>query len=377
MTGWSSRMRRSAVLAVPIAALLAATGGTPAVASPAHAVLAAEHTGTMQAHPATGFTWHKLHLINGWVSASTSYLNTGAPEYAVHKGVVYLSGALSKLASSPSDNFATLPPGARPAHWLFIQVYTNNGVEGTLEIRPDGTMHSFYGGSGSFTASLAAVSFPTAAIKSHRLTLQNGWQSSESTYLSGDPSAAIGGGIVYLSGALNRTVAGSRQFAVLPRADRPAHVLRILDYAFGGTTGWLTIEPDGAIFAYGAQATSFTSLAGISYPVASTRWHKLHLTAGWAAAKGAYQSAAPSYAVVAGVVYLTGGMREVRGMTGTVGQLAKAEQPVHRLYFGTYVGSGSFGTMGMAGSLILVTSKPFKLAMTFTSFAGISYPQHS
>src|SRR6266852_5580017 len=79
------------------------------------------------------------------------------------------------------------------------------------------------------TAALAAGSQPDtqAAVTSvtwHKLNLLNGWKSSQSTWNTGNPSYAISGGVVYLSGSLHGG-AGSSNFAILPKAARPAHWL--------------------------------------------------------------------------------------------------------------------------------------------------------
>lgn len=57
----------------------------------------------------------------------------------------------------------------------------------------------------------------------HKLTLINGWTSSQNVYGTGNPRYAISGGVVYLSGSLHAGT--STSFAVLPKAARPAHWL--------------------------------------------------------------------------------------------------------------------------------------------------------
>ncbi len=62
--------------------------------------------------------------------------------------------------------FAILPSSFRPAHNMYITVYTNGDTSGTLYIGHDGTMEAYSSGSlrlgehrACFT-SLATVSFP-------------------------------------------------------------------------------------------------------------------------------------------------------------------------------------------------------------------------
>jgi len=111
-----------------------------------------------------GVTWTSLSLINGWVSENGAY-STGNPKVAVQSGIVYLSGSLAQSTPSSSE-FAILPSSFRPAHNMYITVYTNGDTTGTLYIGHDGTMEAYSGtpcGSGNtaqcFT-SLATVSFP-------------------------------------------------------------------------------------------------------------------------------------------------------------------------------------------------------------------------
>jgi hypothetical protein len=117
------------------------------------------HTGN-----ATLVTWSPITLQNGWASSQSIYA-TGDPRASIQTGIVYLSGSLHQ--STPTSSvFATLATTYRPAHNLYITVYTNGGTSGTLYIGHDGTMEAFSSatcGSGNaaqcFT-SLASVSYP-------------------------------------------------------------------------------------------------------------------------------------------------------------------------------------------------------------------------
>ena len=112
----------------------------------------------------TGVTWQSLVLQNAWASSNATY-GTGNPKVALQGNVVYLSGSMHQ--STPgSAIFAFLPSTYRPAHNMYITLYTNGGTSGTLYIGNDGTMEAFSSascGSGNaaqcFT-SLATVSYP-------------------------------------------------------------------------------------------------------------------------------------------------------------------------------------------------------------------------
>jgi hypothetical protein len=112
----------------------------------------------------TGVSWTSLSLINGWASENATFAS-GNPKVAEQSGIVYLSGSLHQPTAG-TDQFATLPSSFRPAHNMWITVYTVSDTSGTLYIGHDGTMEAFASGAcGSentaqcFT-SLAGVSFP-------------------------------------------------------------------------------------------------------------------------------------------------------------------------------------------------------------------------
>jgi len=116
------------------------------------AAYAAAHT---TSPAAASFSLQKLTLKNGWTSGCCS---AGAPRAGVSGGVVYLAGAIAGT-SATSSVFARLPLNDRPAHNMWLPVYTLDGTEGSLFIGPDGTMEAFGGSATGFT-SLAGVSFP-------------------------------------------------------------------------------------------------------------------------------------------------------------------------------------------------------------------------
>jgi hypothetical protein len=113
---------------------------------------------------ASGVTWTSLSLINGWASENGAY-GTGNPKVSLQGGIVYLSGSLGQSTPGSSE-FAILPSSFRPAHNMYITVYTNGDTTGTLFIGNNGAMEAYSAtscGSGDtaqcFT-SLATVSFP-------------------------------------------------------------------------------------------------------------------------------------------------------------------------------------------------------------------------
>lgn len=73
---------------------------------------------------------------------------------------MYLSGSLHTAGTS--ETFARLPRAARPAHNLYITVYTFGDTSGTLYIGRNGIMDAYSStpSEADDYTSLAAVSYP-------------------------------------------------------------------------------------------------------------------------------------------------------------------------------------------------------------------------
>ncbi len=363
---------RSARLILPAAALLTAMGSAAAIASPVRAGLPA---GRGYSAPATAkLTWHPLKLLNGWKSATAKLLATGVPSWALKNGVVYLRGAIRQPTGGGSM-FASLPKDARPTGNLYNQVFSKANVPAVLFIGSDGAMAAYDGNADAFT-SISAVSYPTASVKSHKFKLLNGWLSSQPAFQTGNPSYAISKGVVYLSGSMHS--GGNSPLAfVLPKAARPAHTMFISVYTFDGTTpGVVEILPQGEVDIAGAGAAGYTSLATISFPVAATKWHHIALESGWKPFTK-FDTVAPAYAVVNGIVYLNGAMRQSPAGDGLWTTLPVAARTAHVVDIEVMTTSGSVGAVTVTSRLGLVSSVPFSNAQAMTSLAGIAYPPSS
>jgi hypothetical protein len=212
----------------------------------------------------SGLTWHRLPAGNGWSDAPID--GAGRASYAVRGGVVYLAGSLHHGSTS---TVGTLPAAARPSVNLYLADYTAKGNIGDILITPAGAV-SVYGVLDSTQTSLDGLSYPAAKAKFswHPIPLTGTWESSNSVWGSGNPSYAVVGPIVYLSGSMQDTSAGTGLFAFMPKASQPAHNVTKLVYAFGGTSGGMTIAQNlGLIGSNPASlAEEYTSFAGFSYP---------------------------------------------------------------------------------------------------------------
>lgn len=104
-----------------------------------------------------------LSLLNGWQSAQGIY-DTGDPGYSMTGGIVHLSGSLTQPTAG-SEEFAVLPPNARPSHYLYITTYALDGTAGAVLITPAGDMYAFGPNLNDTQAytSLAGITFPAGS----------------------------------------------------------------------------------------------------------------------------------------------------------------------------------------------------------------------
>jgi hypothetical protein len=192
-------------------------------------------------------------------------------------------------------------------------------------------------------ASAATAQPPTVAtgLTWHPLTLINGWQSAQGSYTTGDPAWAVKNGIVYLSGSLiqpGATPTSNDEFAVLPPAARPSasQDMDLVAYTLNGTQGFIGIGPGGALTALSpnpSDAQGFTSLAGISYPAATTATHNLSAVNGWSGS-GMGGTNKLTYAVTGGVVRLSGETWQNSGSSNPeFAVLPAAARPAHKESF--------------------------------------------
>ncbi len=216
-----------------------------------------------------------------------------------------------------------------------------------------------------------------AGVTFHPLTLINSWVSSQSQYDTGDPAAGLSNGVVYLAGSLHQPSPGGSEFAILPKAYRPAHRLVFPIYTLDGSEGTLYIDTQGGMWLYGASIGGYSSLAGVAFPLTPPS-QKLKLINGWKSGQPVLDGTGdPSVSLSHGVVYLSGSLRQPSGTSTTFATLPKAYRPSHWLYLPVYSTSGtsagqqaSLG-IGPQGQLTLTGSPAAKV---FTDLGGAEYP---
>jgi len=112
-------------------------------------------------YPAAPVSWQPLTLL----SSAVRDLSCQPPSWYISGGVVYLTGPVL-IAAGFNGQFATLPPGARPAHTLYL-IANGDGpgmtVYVTLRIDPSGAVSVFNGAdySEGYAISLSGLSWHT------------------------------------------------------------------------------------------------------------------------------------------------------------------------------------------------------------------------
>jgi hypothetical protein len=373
---WTGRAFQSLLAAGAMAALGVTAGAGSASAATARPAVPA----------ITGVTWHQLTLINGWVSGQSQEPGDGIPAWTVRNGVVYLTGSVMQTGGD-LGKFAVLPSAARPSRVLYMTVdVAGHGTSGWIIIYPNGAMYATantYSDAQGFTG-LAGISYPAKAMAMSTLSLENGWQSADTQYSTGDPSYSVSNGMVYLSGSVYQPAGDNQVFGVLPPAARPAHTMYLSVYTFDGALGELEVDTNGDVLAYEGGAQQYTSLAGVSFPVASATMNPLTLINGWHSAQPSYGTGDPSYWVSNGVVHLSGSLLQppAPGDTQDFAVLPVSARPKYYLYIKTEVSPPD--SIAAAGDIVIspdgrVYSDSFPLSESeaFTSLAGISYPRGS
>jgi hypothetical protein len=359
VAGGRSLAAALAVAAIPVTMAATSLGSGSASAATVRPATAASKV-----------AWHKLTMINGWATDASQY-NSGNPSYVVRNGIVYLSGSMHQPSGNGTISEATiLPPAARPAHIMYVDVYTYQDTVGHLIIFPDGSVlvgAATQQNAQSYT-SLAGVSFPAKKTAAHALALIDGWHAGQAGY--GKPGYSATGGMVYFSGALHQLSGSNDTAAHLPKADRPKTSQYLLTYTPDGT-GIVRVDPNGAVSVYGSLATSFSSLAGVSFQVATSGRHVLTLANDWHAAT----FGKPSYSVVDGVVHLSGSLYESGTESNLFSVLPPAARPKHNMWIPVYTFDGAPGTLKvLPNGRIYLYSPTASTAREYSSLAGVTYP---
>ena len=224
-------------------------------------------------------------------------------------------------------------------------------------------------------AAAAATASITPTCQWQALSLTGGWTSEEGAYNTGDPSFCVSNQIVYLSGSVAQTGSGSGTvFAQLPQVAWPSSTMYLNIYTRYGAPGVLRISTDGVMSAYYGNATGFTSLAGISFPVAGAATTPLPLTGGWGSAASQYDTRDPAVLVTGDAVHLEGSPETQPGNLFThLAPLPPDAVPANEARIPSYAYGGLLGelTIGSGSGEVFASGGG---TTGFTSLAGVTYP---
>jgi hypothetical protein len=141
------------------------------------------------------------------------------------------------------------------------------------------------------------------------------------------------------------------------------------------------------VFSLGGGACAASAFVGPLNPSApavssatTVRLHPLKLVNGWkSAARTAFNSGGPSYAVSNGVVYLSGGIYQPRQGKAEFAVLPRGARPATNVFITVSIDEGlaNFGTLFISPKGVMevyVPSAAGTPASDFSSLAGVSFP---
>jgi hypothetical protein len=324
---------------------------------------------------APSVTFSKLTLINGW----GPYAGSAAPAVADIAGIVTFKGAISTTSTNTSNVAFILPPGLRPATFVYIPVDMCDAAPGELNIAPTGVTQVIAAGSNAdatcFT-SLDGASFALSTASFTALHLRPGWKNAANG--GRKVSAGIVGGSVRLAGQLLTKGKKGTAFT-LPAGFRPAKDVYVAVNLCTGSIGRLFIKPSGVVTVQPDGAGNFwavqcgVSLEGASFPLPATTFTGLKLTNGWK--NGAYGTAKAGVRLVSGVVRLRGAI-VTGGTNAEPFFLPKGFRPGHQVFVTADMCGGSKGRLIIRpdGEVsVQAAGNDFAEAACFTSLDGVSF----
>ncbi len=205
------------------------------------------------------------------------------------------------------------------------------------------------------------------------LTLQNGW-TGQAFYTANAAAARDCSGIVQLKGGISTSGTNLSAFTLPPALQPGVYVYLPVD-GYAAAKVRLYITPTGVVNVYApsgapTDATSFTSLEGVSFPVSTTGYTPLTLQNGWTSYGGSTR--APAVANVGGIIRFQGAVSG--GTSAPVFTLPSSMWPSTT----TYVSANLY--LGARGRLVIQTNGvvtvetqtgTFADASSFTSLEGV------
>jgi hypothetical protein len=323
---------------------------------------------------AIGQAFTPLALTGGWVP----YTTTSAPAIGIDcGGMVMFKGGMSSSGTDPAA--FTVPVGYRPSGTIYVGLDQVVAHKGRLYVPTTGAAaivaETTFSNATSFT-SLDGVSYALSAAGYTPLTLINGWVN----YSSGTRGPAISnaGGIVRMQGSISAAAGSTLVPFTLPVGYRPPVDVYIPIDLVSATKGRIHITSTGAvdIQPFGgavSNATAFTSLEGISFPLNATGYTTVTLTNQWFHAPYYTRNFAAS--VSNGIVRLQGAIGAPDGSQTLVGTLPAQFRPPATVYLRTSMCASSEGRIYIKsdGTVNVQPETNATDATCFTSLEGLFY----
>jgi hypothetical protein len=138
----------------------------------------------------------------------------------------------------------------------------------------------------------------------------------------------------------------------------------------------LVVSIMALVFSLGGGAYA-SAQAARQAPAAGVRLteHALKLINGWRSADPGNGTGNPRFAVNAGVVYLSGSLKQPSPGDTEFAVLPSWARPGHVVYLLIYTSQGAVGTLQIfpSGALVVYSNNPVS-AKDFSSLAGVSFP---
>jgi hypothetical protein len=310
-------------------------------------------------------------LLNGWFSYPSS---TNDPQGALVNNTVHLRGA---IATNGTNAFPfQLPPGLRPSADIYVPTNLCNAKKGRLKIDVGGVT-TVEAEAGDWAAakcftSLDGISFAVNSASFTNVSLKNGWV--RSIYTTRNPAVRNVNGIVRMMGAVQ---GGSNPLLfTLDPVFRPiGGAIWVPVDLCNATKGRLYIASNGDVtvqaFNQFSDATCFTSLEGVSFPIDSGGFMPLQLLNGW----DFYPThRSPAVKNDAGIIRFHGAMR-TGGTNMLAFQLHPAMRPATYVYVAIDLCHAQKGRLRIQpdGNVFVETNGALSAAQCFTNLEGASF----
>jgi hypothetical protein len=210
------------------------------------------------------------------------------------------------------------------------------------------------------------------------VSLASGW--TNAPYGTRNVAVSLSNGIVRLQGAVSAPSGNSLLLFTLPQAYRPTNTVYVTTDMYAAAPGRLVVGTDGTVYAESPlkplDATQFTSLEGVWFPLTASGATSMSLLNGWTGTP--YGTRAAAATVSGGIVRLQGAIGS--GTAAQLFTLPAGMRPAYQVYVPVNLCGGKVGrlSIGSGGSVNLnfysgTGGGSMTDAACFTSLEGVSF----